>query len=122
MQPKTQVRMRAGSPIEAELAVDQGLGRSPDSRVIGLEVKIAFTTVSNRLPRAHRSSGYVHPSKSNSDLPGTPGSLLGVHSCGTVADLHRLPLARRTELYPGLRRESIGKAENAMGLCVPDNR
>ncbi len=32
---EAQVRTHAGSPIEAELAVDQDLGRSPDSRVIG---------------------------------------------------------------------------------------
>ena len=41
---KTQVRTRAGSPIEAGLAVDQGLGRSPDSRVIGIPVVGECTT------------------------------------------------------------------------------
>ena len=72
---KAQVRTHAGSPIEAELAVDQDLGRSPDSRVIG-----------------------TRPPSQSSSLQWLRWSVLGVHSCGTVADLHRLPLARWKEV------------------------
>ncbi len=93
---KSQVRTRAGSPIEAELAVDQVWA--------GL---LTHASTDSSGGGAASTLGFEPPSQSSS-LQWLCGSVLGVHSCGTVADSHRLPLARRRKLYPAPQGKSMG--------------